>query len=85
MSNIVAFSYVLLFLSLSLAGNAYMIDDTCAGTDNQRVREAADEALNMFAYAAFRITSNDPSLNFGTGSVFDQLLGANQKNQLLRT
>jgi hypothetical protein len=78
------FFYLLSLVSLPLTGDSYMIDDTCQGQDAQRVQEAADEALNMFAYANFRVTQNNPTLNFGSGGVFDQLLGPNQKDRLLR-
>jgi hypothetical protein len=78
------FFCTLLFFSLSPIANAYLIDDTCVGQDIQSVQQAADEALNMFAYANFRVSQNNPRLDFGAGRVFDQLLGLNARDRLLR-
>jgi uncharacterized membrane protein YgaE (UPF0421/DUF939 family) len=84
MSIFIRFFHTLLFVSLSLVGNAYMIDDTCTGQDLQNVQDAAAEAVNMYAYANFRVTRNDPRLDFGAGRVFDQLLSTNQRARFLR-
>jgi hypothetical protein len=80
------FQYTRLLLSLALPillTQAYKIDDTCAGADVQAVQQAAEEALNMFSYANFRITQNNPALDFSSDTVFDQLLGPNAKPELL--
>jgi hypothetical protein len=75
---------IFIYFSLLLVGHAYRIDDSCTGQNLQRVQEAAAEALNMYAYASFRIQQNNPRLDFSNGRVFEQLLGPNAKDRLAR-